>query len=257
MTFRPSQAAENRSLARGLEILRAFKPGLSFLTNSEIAERTDLPRSTVSRLTGTLVRSGFLLHDARMGGYRLSAAVVGMAHVMRTGSIVLHESLPLMQLAGRQIRVNVGLAVADHDDMIYLENLPFGPKASLRKVVVGQRVPIALTALGRAYLSTLDEESLSVAFESLKSRHLRDWNRLYTNILADIQTAREQGYCGVAWQPGVVSIATPLEIANEPAHVLNMSLYTEQSVAVVSQSLSPGLMRLRDAILAKVEKALG
>ncbi len=257
MTFQPSRATDNRSLVRGLEILRAFKPGLSFLTNGEIAERTGLPRSTVSRLTGTLVRSGFLLHDAKMGGYRLSATVVGMAHVMRSGSFVLNESLPLMQAVGRQMRVNVGLAVADHDDMIYLENLPFGPKATLRKIVVGQRVPMALTALGRAYLSTLDGQALTLTMAKLKARHKRDWDKLYPQIQADMRVAQAQGFCAVAWQPGVVSIAAPMEIANEPVHLVNMSLYTEDRLARVSQVLSPALLRLRDAITAKLVKAGG
>ncbi|MCD8494224.1 MAG: helix-turn-helix domain-containing protein [Burkholderiaceae bacterium] len=257
MTFQPSQATDNRSLVRGLEILRAFKPGLSFLTNGEIAERTGLPRSTVSRLTGTLVRSGFLLHDAEMGGYRLSATVVGMSHVMLSGSFVLKEALPLMHGVGRQMRVNVGLAVADHDDMIYLENLPFGPKATLRKVVVGQRVPMALTALGRAYLSTLDQGALADILPQLKTRHRRDWDKLYPQILVDLKFTQVQGYCAVAWQPGVVSIASPMAIANEPVHLVNMSLYTDDSLERVSHVLSPALLRLRDAILARLAKVSG
>ena len=45
----------NRSLERGIEILRAFRPGVDTLENGEISERTGLARSTVSRLTRTLV----------------------------------------------------------------------------------------------------------------------------------------------------------------------------------------------------------
>ena len=254
MTFRPSQAVDNRSLVRGLDILRAFRPGLSCLTNSEIAERTGLPRSTVSRLTGTLVRCGYLLHDAGMGGYRLSATMVGLAHVMRSGSFVLNESMTLMQTAGRQMRVNVGLALSDHDDMVYLENLPFGPKASLRKIVVGQRVPMALTALGRAYMSTLDAQDLKAILGTLKKRHARDWRRLESEINAAIISTREQGYCAVDWQPGVASVATPLVFGHEPVHVLNMSLYTDDSLAHVTQVLAPGLLRLRDSIVARLTK---
>lgn len=255
MTFRPSQAVDNRSLVRGLEILRAFRPGLGCLTNSEIAERTGLPRSTVSRLTGTLVRCGYLLHDAGMGGYRLSATMVGLAHVMRSGSFVLNESWSLMQTTGRQMRVNVGLALADHDDMVYLENLPFGPKASLRKIVVGQRVPMALTALGRAYLSTLDEAALGEAFALLKKRHARDWHVLEPQIRAAIVVAQVQGYCAVGWQPGVASVAMPLVFGHEPVHVLNMSLYTDDSLAHVTEVLAPGLLQLRDSIVARLTEA--
>ena len=39
----PSRTDPNRSLLRGLEILRAFRPGSDVLGNAEIAERTGLP----------------------------------------------------------------------------------------------------------------------------------------------------------------------------------------------------------------------
>jgi DNA-binding IclR family transcriptional regulator len=252
LSYRVSQANDNRSLTRGLQILRAFRPGLDALTNSELAQRCDLPKSTVSRLTGTLVRTGYLLHDPHSGTYRLGPTVLGMAHVMRSSSFVLNESLALMQTVGRQIRVNIGLALPDHDDMIYLENLPFGPKASLRRIVAGQRVPMALTGLGRAYLSTLDEQALLEQFEHLKLRYARDWPIIEAHIRHDIAAVREQGYCAVAWQPSVASIAVPLVLPNEPVHSINMSLFTDQDLAQVAQTLAPALLRLRQLMVTRL-----
>src|SRR5579872_5266919 len=49
---------DNRSLQRGIDILRAFRPGIDMLGNGELAERTRLPKATVSRLTRTLVNAG-------------------------------------------------------------------------------------------------------------------------------------------------------------------------------------------------------
>lgn len=49
-----SHGDRNRSLERGIDILRAFKPGADLLGNGELAERTGLPRATVSRLAQTL-----------------------------------------------------------------------------------------------------------------------------------------------------------------------------------------------------------
>ncbi|MBW2688717.1 MAG: helix-turn-helix domain-containing protein, partial [Deltaproteobacteria bacterium] len=46
------------ALARGLEVLRCFKPRDRHLGNQDIAERTGLPKPTVSRLTYTLTRMG-------------------------------------------------------------------------------------------------------------------------------------------------------------------------------------------------------
>jgi len=92
MSTAPSQSNDNRSLSRGLALLRAFKPGIDVLGNNELADRTGLPKSTVSRLTGTLVRAGFLQHDVRMGGYRLHATVLALAYAMRTGSYILQQA---------------------------------------------------------------------------------------------------------------------------------------------------------------------
>ena len=51
----PPRGDRNRSLERGIEILRAFRPGADLLGNSDIAERTGLSRATVSRLCQPLV----------------------------------------------------------------------------------------------------------------------------------------------------------------------------------------------------------
>jgi DNA-binding IclR family transcriptional regulator len=80
------RSASNRSLERGLDILRAFRPGSEALGNGEIAERTGLSRATASRLTQTLVDAGWLQHDAAERAYRLAARVLSLAHAMRGGS---------------------------------------------------------------------------------------------------------------------------------------------------------------------------
>ena len=39
------------ALARGLEVLRCFRPGEVYLSNAEMARRTSIPKPTISRLT--------------------------------------------------------------------------------------------------------------------------------------------------------------------------------------------------------------
>jgi DNA-binding IclR family transcriptional regulator len=85
-----ARSDRNRSLERGISILRAFRPGSDLLGNGELAERTGLSRATVSRLTQTLVDSGMLEHDRRQRAYRLAAPVLSLAHAMRSGSPVLN-----------------------------------------------------------------------------------------------------------------------------------------------------------------------
>ncbi|MCO3057777.1 IclR family transcriptional regulator, partial [Pseudomonas aeruginosa] len=55
------------ALARGLELLRCFTPRESLLGNQELARKTGLPKPTVSRLTHTLTRLGYLRHLPQSG----------------------------------------------------------------------------------------------------------------------------------------------------------------------------------------------
>ncbi|HEU0221229.1 MAG TPA: helix-turn-helix domain-containing protein, partial [Paracoccaceae bacterium] len=53
------------ALARGLEVLGAFRMKDGALGNSEIAARTGMPAATVSRITPTLTRLGYLTFHPR------------------------------------------------------------------------------------------------------------------------------------------------------------------------------------------------
>ena len=132
----------NRSLERGMEILRAFRPGSTLLGNSEIAERTGLSPATVSRLTQTLVVAGMLAHDRSARAYRLAAPVLSLAHAMRSGSTILQVAAPLMRALAESKRINVGLAAPDRDEMVYLESIRYSRRVAFRNVVSGQRVPL-------------------------------------------------------------------------------------------------------------------
>src|SRR5438477_10477884 len=69
-----------QGVARGLAVLRAFKPGDCSLSNTEIAIRTALPKPTVSRLTQTLTALGYLSFNPGLGRYALGAGVVALCH---------------------------------------------------------------------------------------------------------------------------------------------------------------------------------
>src|SRR5260221_11360632 len=68
------------TLARGLEVLRCFTPLEPQLGNKEISVRTGLPKPTVSRLTYTLTKLGYLRHNMRLGKYQLGSAVLSIGY---------------------------------------------------------------------------------------------------------------------------------------------------------------------------------
>jgi DNA-binding IclR family transcriptional regulator len=243
--------AQNRSLERGIEILRAFRQGVDHLGNGEIAERTGLSKATVSRLTQTLVAGGLLEHLAGLRAYRLAPTVLSLAHAMRLGSPLLRAGTPLIRDAAERLRVNVGLAAADRDTMIYLEAVRTNRKSSLRNVTAGQRVPIELTSLGRAYLAALSKSERETVLDRI-SIGRANWPRLLREIDAAITSVARRGYCASAWQPGVAAVSVPISMPDGGIYALNMSVATESPLSDVVRQLRRPLFDLRDSLLDAV-----
>ena len=200
----------NRSLTRGLDILRCFKPGVDLLGNGEIAERTKLPPSTVSRLTQTLVLSGFLERSEQHSAYRLAPAVLSLGHAYKVGSQELKLVAPLMRKASEKYKLNVGLAIADRMEMVYLESIRYTKNVALRTVVAGQRVPIERTSLGMAWIATLDSDKRSQFIAEIKRQKLKNWIQIEKEIYDAIESINKNNNCVASWLPEIFSSCLPI-----------------------------------------------
>lgn len=243
-TDKPGRSPANRSLERGVALLRAFRPGSELLGNNELAERTGLPKATVSRLTQTLVGCGLLQWEAASRAYRLAPPVLSLAHAMRSGSRVLAVAAPHMHALAESRRINVGLAAPDGDEMVYLESIRYARRVALRHVVSGQRVPMELTSLGRAYLAVAPAPRRRDILRLIAQRRGPQWSTLSREIEEATQQVRTRGFCAASWQPEVVALAAPLPSADGAAYVLNVSVSTPLPVETVAQELGNALLEL-------------
>src|SRR5204862_7582134 len=73
------------ALARGLEVLACFRSGDTLLGNGDLAERCRLPKSTVSRLSPTPARLGYLRYVEDAGKYRLGGSTLALGSAMLSG----------------------------------------------------------------------------------------------------------------------------------------------------------------------------
>ncbi|MEO8652867.1 MAG: helix-turn-helix domain-containing protein [Ramlibacter sp.] len=251
---KPGRSPANRSLERGIELLRSFRPGSELLGNAELAERTGLSRSTVSRLTQTLVGSGVLQADPRSRTFRLAPAVLSLGHAMRTGSSVLAIAAPRMRQTAEANKINVGLAAPDRDEMVYLESIRYNRRPSLRSVVSGQRVPMELTSLGRAYLASAPEAKRKALLAHFRNARAAQWRSLSTEITLAMSCVAEKGYCAASWQPQVVAVATPL-VFRGSYYTLNVSVFSLQRFEDAVSELAPTLLALRQRICHELEVA--
>jgi hypothetical protein len=85
------------ALARGLSVLSCFSSGEKMLGNLDIAKRCKLPKSTVSRLTYTLTKLGYLVYVEETGKYRLGTSTLALGSAMLARLDVRDLARPLMQ----------------------------------------------------------------------------------------------------------------------------------------------------------------
>lgn len=197
------------ALARGLEVLSAFRARDRVLGNQELARRCGLPKSTISRLTHTLTRLGYL--EAVAEGYRLGSAVLALGGAMLARVDVRQRARPLMQDLADATQTMVSLGVRDRLGMIYVENCRSDAAITL-SLDVGSRLPLASSAMGRAYLAGCDGDERDRLLEQLRAQDAKAWPRLRAGIEQALAHYREYGCCASFgdWQKDVNAIAAPL-----------------------------------------------
>jgi DNA-binding IclR family transcriptional regulator len=235
-------------LERGLLILRAFKSGNSFLTTGEIAERTSLPVPTVSRLAATLVREGFLHYDFANRGYGLDVPLLSLGQTFLEGSDVLATAEPLMREIARSQRVNVGLAMADAAEIVYLQSIRGNGGGKLRHIVSGSRAPLELTSIGRAWLSAVPEAVRDCLYAKIAPRYHEKWPGILSDIRSSIESVNERGYCISRWQAGSIAIARPLSPINGRTYAVNISFLETPVGSVFIEEQGKRLIQLGEAI---------
>ncbi|ETF04464.1 IclR family transcriptional regulator [Advenella kashmirensis W13003] len=242
----------NRSLERGLAIVRCFRPGVGSLTNADIVERTNLPKATVSRLARTLVEMGFLRRDRVSQAYRLSFSMLSLAHAVLLDCQIAHEAIPLMHDVGMKHHINVGLSTVDHLDMVYL-HVVHGDRSRLgRRMEPGHRRVVETTAIGHAYLASLNHAERAAYVEQLHSRNSRNWRAVSTDIDAALEQFDKKGYCTRIWHEDTESMAAPITFGDE-TFVFNLSYSVKEfSRRKITLELVPALADLQKAVLQRM-----
>lgn len=181
------------ALARGLDILRSFHPGETFLGNRELALRTGLPRPTVSRLTYTLTELGYLVHDRNYEKYRLGSAALTLGFAALANMDFRHVARRFMQEIADLSKASVSLGERNGTEIIYIENCRGSGSLTLG-LDVGARVPVATTAIGRAYIGALDDVARAHLMDRLRVQYGNDWPTVRAGLERAMRDYAEHGF---------------------------------------------------------------
>jgi DNA-binding IclR family transcriptional regulator len=220
VAVKQSNAKEDRhfvtALARGLDVLSSFRSGEKLLGNQELADRTKLPKSTISRLTYTLTKLGYLQYDDEAGKYRLGTASLALGSAMLSKLDIRQYARPYMQELADFAHTTVSLGMRDRLSMIYVENCRSQAALTLR-LDVGARIPIASTAMGRAYLAETSASERNDILDCVRELDETKWPGIEQGVQRTLEEYQRLGCCTSFgdWQPDVNAIAAAFRMAND------------------------------------------
>lgn len=198
-----------QSVERAFAILRALTTGPSGVT--EVAERTGLPKSTVSRLLATLVEVGAVEQSDTMGLYALGEVLIDLSSAASPGRSLTSLVRPYLAGLVDEIGEAAGLGVLDGDRVYYLDQVDADHEVQVRDWT-GESVDAHVVSSGLVLLAH--------ASSDVRSRFLdRDLERWTEHSITDpVMLGRrldEVRRAGFAWvyeemSEGLNSVAAPI-----------------------------------------------
>jgi DNA-binding IclR family transcriptional regulator len=194
---------------RIVSVLEAFRPEEGAVGAAELARRTGLPKSTVHRITLSLVEAGLL--ERHGSGVRLGLRLFEIGQRVPRRRALRDAALPYMSDLREATRQTVHLAVLEGSEVVYVEILtsPGGPPLPSR---VGGRLPAHATGVGKAILAFSPPEVSRAVLDGDLPR-LSKRSTVAPGLLArELATIRKEGvaYDHEESGQGVVCAASPV-----------------------------------------------
>lgn len=200
------------ALARGLQVLRAFRDASEMLGNREIAARTGLPKPTVSRLTHTLLSLGYLVHGQDGERYGLGPAVLALSAAFLRQNSFPQMAKPYLQDLATAVQAHVALGLLDGLHCVYVQLWRGKGQTITLSSEVGFHLPLARSVMGMATLAGMDEEQRGPLVERLRRESGAEWPALERTMQRCFAEVAEHGFCvGVGiWRPEINAVAAPI-----------------------------------------------
>ena len=218
-----------RGLVRGLDLLRginAQEGGRSTL--AQLAQATGLHRTTVRRLLETLITEGYVRRSSSDDRYALTLRVRSLSEGFRDEDWVSSLAAPVLSELLQSVVWPTDLTTPEGAQMVIRESTHRFSPLSFHRAMVGQRVPMLLTAAGRAFFSRCPpaqrEEILVLARGGDDDQaRLAEDPRLIANIVA---RTLEAGYGSNDGEWGaqrkVGAIAVPILLQGQAVAAVNV-----------------------------------
>ncbi|MEJ7688490.1 MAG: IclR family transcriptional regulator [Variovorax sp.] len=208
----PQSKDEVSALARGLAVLRTVADAGQALSNRDLADRTGIPKATVSRLAATLLSAGLLRQAPDSERFSLGPTALHLGNAyLRNFDFRNQARLHLAELA-EFAGANVHLGVRDGLDVLLIDTLRPRSALILSRMDVGSRMNIATSAAGRAYMAALPLDQRADLRGEIQAATGDQWPKVRERLDAALAEYGRTGMCTSfgEWHPDIHALGFSL-----------------------------------------------
>lgn len=158
----------NKSLDKALRVLDVFNPEVFSLSISDMAEKVDVDASTLYPTIHTLARHGYLEQDSGKE-YRLGSKILERSNVLLKELDLRNVSQPKLKDLSSSFNGNAHLAIPYGNKVMYLDREKGSPGVTLENII-GEKVPLYCTALGKSILAYRSEREISRYLDEIEMK---------------------------------------------------------------------------------------
>jgi IclR family pca regulon transcriptional regulator len=245
----PADAARDpafvNSLARGLQVIRAFNRERPEMTLSEVAGHTGLTRAAARRFLITLEQLGYVCSDGKR--FRLAPRILELGFAYLSSIDIWNVAVPVMEALSAELGESCSASVIEGCEIVYVARVPTRRVMSV-SLSLGARLPAVATSMGRVLLAFLPEDKAGERVATCPHcAHTPHTVIDRAELWAIVGQVRRQGWALVdqELEEGLRSIAVPLRgRSGKVVAAINVSAHASRvSVAHMQAVYLPALQR--------------
>lgn len=205
-----------RALLRGLDALAVLNLR-NGATVTEVAGEIGLPRTTTYRVLETLCTAGYVFRDPADDRYRLTIMVRGLSDGFDDEAWITQIGKPYIYDLCRDVVWPVAIATLSGITMMVREATDHRSPLAVERTSAGFRVPLLVSASGRAYLAFCPQQQRDTLLEILgrSTRKEDELARNRTELARLLAEVRALGYSVAVRARRVsdeISISVPIQV---------------------------------------------
>lgn len=183
-----------QSIDRAFDIIELLSKEPRSIAMTEIGRRLDLHKSTVHRLLTSLRERGYVEQETASGNYKLGLGFVELASLYLNSLELKTEASPYLNELTKLTGQTSFLAIMDGPEIVYIDKVE--SYNSLRRyTIIGKRLPMHATSLGKAMLSGLTDKEIEDLYPDKKLTLLTKRTiPTFAALMAEIRQVRARGW---------------------------------------------------------------